>query len=317
VPFRALSLTALAGAISLGTAPLDAQTLVALPTRFVSDRFFVTPVTTRGDTLLLFTDSGGGGPWVIRPVLERLGGTPRFLAVEDGDSVFSGGKFPTFKPGASIPTALGQPDGSLIGFGTKAMPEMEGAVGMLGQRWFAGRVWVVDYPGKQLSVYDTPPAPIPFGEHTIPMTLKKPPQASHPRIRVLIDGDTIDMLLDTGATSQLTPTAVRLLGGGPEIRASSFVAQRLTDRWRAKHPEWRIIARGEVGTGSDLIEVPNVNVAGYDVGPVWFAMRTNAPYDNMMKQLMDRPILASLGGNAFRSFRLTMDYPNQRVTFER
>lgn len=297
--------------------PLSGQHLTPLPTRFVSDRFFVAPVTTQGDTLVLFTDSGGGGPWVIKPVLERLGVTPTFVTVAEGDSVFTGGTFPTFKPTASIPTPLGQPDGSLGAFGTRAMPEMEGAVGMLGQRWFAGRVWVVDYPGKQLSVYDAPPAPKPFGEHTIPMTLRRPPQMSHPRIQVLVDGDTIDMLLDTGATSQLTPTAVRLLGGGPEIRAASFVAQRLTDRWRAKHPEWKIIARGEVRTGADLIEVPNVNVAGFDVGPVWFAMRTNAPYDNMMKALMDRPIVASLGGNAFRSFRLTMDYPNQRVTFER
>ncbi len=29
------------------------------------------------------------------------------------------------------------------------------------------------------------------------------------------------------------------------------------------------------------------------------------------------PILASLGGAAFRSFRLIMDYVNQQVTFER
>ena len=68
---------------------------------------------------------------------------------------------------------------------------------------------------------------------------------------------------------------------------------------------------------ADLIEVPVVTIAGYDVGPIWFAKRRDAAYDNMMSPQMDQPVDASIGGVAFRSFRMTMDYPHQRVTFER
>jgi len=68
---------------------------------------------------------------------------------------------------------------------------------------------------------------------------------------------------------------------------------------------------------ADLIGVPNVSIAGYDVGTIWFAKRPDGVYDGMMKAIMDKPILASIGGGAFRQFKLTMDYINQRVTFEK
>ena len=71
------------------------------------------------------------------------------------------------------------------------------------------------------------------------------------------------------------------------------------------------------GSKADMIEVPTLSIAGYTVGPVWFAKRRDMVYDGMMKQLMDKPILASIGGAAFRPFKITMDYPNQRVTFEK
>jgi len=50
---------------------------------------------------------------------------------------------------------------------------------------------------------------------------------------------------------------------------------------------------------------------------VWFAKRPGRVYDGMMKALMDKPILTSIGGAAFRQFKLTVDYVNQRVTFEK
>jgi hypothetical protein len=53
-------------------------------------------VTTQGDTLLLLIDTGGGGVWMIKPVLERFGLAPEFVSVEQGDTVFTGGKFPAF-----------------------------------------------------------------------------------------------------------------------------------------------------------------------------------------------------------------------------
>ena len=86
---------------------------------------------------------------------------------------------------------------------------------MVGHNWFAGRVWVLDYPRHQASYFETPPTPRPFGAHTIPMTLKAPLVRDDPRIQVIVAGDTVDMLLDTGATSVLSPEAIAVVGAGP------------------------------------------------------------------------------------------------------
>jgi hypothetical protein len=238
------------------------------------------------------------------------------MAIAEGDSVWDGGTFPTFKAGLGIPPALGTPKGQIYGTSSKDITELAGG-GMVGHNWFAGRVWVLDYPHHQAAYFATPPAPKPLGPHTIPMTLKKPLTRDDPRIQVIVSGDTIDMLLDTGATSVLAPEAVAIVGPGPAERASAFAAARLWDRWHTTHPDWRVIVGGETNMKQDLIGVPNVSIAGFDVGTVWFAKRPNSVYDGMMKQLMDKPILASIGGTAFRQFKLTLDYVNQRVTFEK
>jgi len=296
------------------SATLGAQTII--PTRYVADRFFAAPVTLQGDTLMMLMDTGGGQVFVSKRALERMGTTPRFLAVEGGgDSVWDGGKFPTFKPGLGIPPALGNPPGQI--YGASAPREVLGGDGMVGHNWFAGRVWVLDYPRHQAAYFETAPPPKPLGPHTIPMTLKAPLMRDDPRIQVLVAGDTVDMLLDTGATSVLSPEAIAIVGAGPAARASAFVAQRQFDAWHTNHPDWRVIAGGEANSHADLIGVPNVSIAGYDVGTIWFAKRSNQVYDGMMKALMDKPILASVGGAAFRQFKLTLDYVNQRVTFEK
>ena len=303
--------------IVASTVAATAAAQTVIPTRYIADRFYAAPVTQQGDTLLMLMDTGGGTVWVIKPVLEKLGIKPKFEAVEEGDSTFAGGPFPRFRTGASIPPALGRPAGQIAGFGVRPMADFDGAVGMVGHNWFAGRVWVLDYPHHQAAYFETPPPPKPFGPHTIPMTLKRPLTRDDPRIQVIVAADTVDMLLDTGATSVLSPDAIAIVGPGPAVRASAFVAARLWDGWHQKHPDWRVITGGEANMHADLIGVPNVSIAGYDVGTIWFAKRPDRVYDGMMKALMDKPILASIGGTAFRQFKLTMDYVNQRVTFEK
>jgi len=197
------------------TAAAQAQTVV--PTRYVSDRFFAAPVTQQGDTLLLLMDTGGGNVFVPKSALVRMGITPKFVQVAEGDTVWDGGPFPGFKSGASIPPALGTPRARIFGYGNGLPGEMAGA-GMVGHNWFAGRVWVFDYPHHQVSYFENAPPPKAFGSHTIPMTLKKPLTRDDPRIQVIVAGDTVDMLLDTGATSELSSEAVGIVGAGPAKR---------------------------------------------------------------------------------------------------
>src|SRR5262245_18628752 len=81
-----------------------------IPTRYIADRFFAAPVTPESDTLMLLIDTGGGGVWMIKPALERLGLNPQPLGVVHNDTVFTGGKFPIFDANASIPIPLGSVD---------------------------------------------------------------------------------------------------------------------------------------------------------------------------------------------------------------
>jgi hypothetical protein len=115
----------------------------------------------------------------------------------------------------------------------------------------------------------------------------------------------------------LTDSAHALLADGrPARRAASFISAAVFDRWRAAHPEWRVIERA-TSFGAPMIEVPEVEVAGYRIGPVWFEGRRAGVFEEWMSQWMDAPIVGALGGNALRFFRVTADYPNAVAVFEK
>ncbi|AOH35153.1 hypothetical protein BGP89_01255 [Luteimonas sp. JM171] len=81
------------------------------------------------------------------------------------------------------------------------------------------------------------------------------------------------------------------------------------------HPEWRVIQGAQAGTGSDMIEVPEVEIAGFTVGPVWFTHRPDAAFHDMMSSMMDQRVEGAIGGNAFRHFVMTVDYPRAVAYF--
>jgi hypothetical protein len=70
-------------------------------------------------------------------------------------------------------------------------------------------------------------------------------------------------------------------------------------------------------SGSTMIEVPIVTVAGYQVGPVWFTARPDKQFDEWMSQWMDKKIHGALGGSIFQYFQITVDYPNAMAYFEK
>lgn len=125
------------------------------------------------------------------------------------------------------------------------------------------------------------------------------------------------MLLDTGATTWLTADAVAALGnGGPAVRATSMIKASRIVRWRAEHPTWRVIETAQRGSGARMIEVPNVTIAGIEVGPVWFTERPDANFTSVLSTMMTGPVEGALGGNALRSMRITIDYRHARAWFE-
>jgi hypothetical protein len=117
----------------------------------------------------------------------------------------------------------------------------------------------------------------------------------------------------------LTDSARAALGDRrPARRASSFVVQSVFDRWRQGHPQWQVIeGADQLGdTTLPMIEVPDVDVGGFRVGPVWFAARPDQNFVHFSRW-MDRPIVGALGGSALQYLQVTLDYPGAVAVFAR
>jgi hypothetical protein len=141
---------------------------------------------------------------------------------------------------------------------------------------------------------------------------------SFPRIRVEIDGDSLDLLFDTGATVRLAPEAMAQLGGQEPERGTSFITSTIVRRWRTRHSDWRVIEDADLNrSGMAMIEVPRIAVAGHTVGPVWFTERPDRNFHEYMSQFMDQRVEGALGGSALQYFRVTADYPRAVAGFSR
>ncbi len=295
-----------------------------LPAKFVADRVVLVPTTASGQVLELMTDSGGGSDQLSEAAVARLrlptepadipGLREELGEAADGTRL---ARFPAFAEGQGIPDVRFL-DGRLMVFPEafvrqQTPPGLTRYDGFLGHRWFADRTWTWDYAGE--AFYREPAAfqpdpdarAMPLGFLTSALGKRV---FSMPRMTVRVDGRELPMLLDTGATTVLTPEALAVLGdGGPAERATSMVADNVFRAWRAAHPEWRVIEGGQAFSGADMIEVPEVEIAGFTVGPVWFTHRPDANFHDMMSSMMDAQVEGAIGGNAFRHFVMTVDYP--------
>ncbi len=296
---------------------------VELPATEEANRFFVTPVTPKGEKLRLYTDSGGG-LFLLAGTVQRLGLSRHALG--EGPEKAEGTELPAFRPGASIPPPLRNHGGLIILPAGQEKGFLAGTDGMLGQAWFSGRVWTWDYPAGRLLWHPDGGLPAVDASHRVTLGFQtdKAGQrtADFPRIAATIDGETLDLLFDTGAMVSLSPEALAKLGEmgekGPVIRGTSFIAAVHFDGWRKKHPGWRVIENADLGVnGEPMIEVPALTVAGYTVGPVWFTRRPDKNFHQFMSQFMDRQVEGALGGSALRFFRVTVDYPKAVAVFER
>ena len=302
-----------------GPEPVDLGTQV-MPTVYLTERFFVRPVTMRGDTLTLFTDTGDNGR-LFQASIEKLGWQVDTVKTARGDVMLA--DLPAFKPSRSIPASMPAPVNKTRMIVAPPIDRFDTlmsarAIGQLGQPWFAGRIWTFDYPGKRLLLHAQAPArrardrEIRF-EYLTDTAGK--PISSTPRLGVEIEGDSLLLIFDTGATVWLTDSAMTVMRDGrPAERSWSLVRNATYRSWRAKHPEWRVIERANQVNGGDMIEVPSMRIAGFDVGPVWFGTIPDRPANARPAPLRIR-IDGTLGGDALRFFSVTVDYPAQAMVF--
>jgi hypothetical protein len=296
---------------------------VTIPTRYLAHRFVATPTTVDNLTLTLFTDSAGQ-LFIYEDVAQRLKLSVVILPREENSREFKVAALPAFKSSAGIPPPLGSAfEQRLLIKPRPANPTIleQQRDGMLGQQWFADRVWTFDYPKQTLlwrAAGDLPPHD---KSHEVKLAFKTAPsgkrQNNFARIQIEVDGETLDFLLDTGASNILSKEALKQINDGdPAERATSFLTQSVFDKWHKKHPEWRALENIETLTGAAMIEVPAVKIGGFTVGPVWFTVQPDRTFHAVMDQIMDKPAEGALGGSALHYLRMTVDWPNAVAVFE-
>lgn len=320
-------------AASNGMPAMQASTSIVdrvIPTRYSADRFFATAVLARGDTAAMFLDTGSGSyVWdVFLPYLE--------LTVKDTITNARGIKtavatFPSFRADASLPLAVAQ---SAQGTGLlvyavdwRAQNNFAAWIGresqgQLGSNWFNGRVWTIDYPGRRLVLRGASSA---SGEPGREQAFRYYTDSTGQRVGhlgyvdVLIDGDTIAMLMDTGATVWLSSAALeRVNDGGPSERSTTHIPNWLFTRLHERHPDWPVIERADLWFGCSLIRVPSIAVAGYQVGPTWLSVLpgpATPPAGSASAPAWTRRQGGTIGGSLLRHFVVTLDYPRGVVRF--
>lgn len=229
---------------------------------------------------------------------------------------------PNLSPAADIP--LPPESSSALGENLAVRPPHQllkpGGTGFLGAPWFATRVWEFDYPGQTLSLIPEMEWADRPDEHTVYLGFQTDADGNRtthfPRITIAVDGDSIDVLFDTGATLLAKESTAEHLGK-PETAniGTCFIIDSIFTAWQEAHPDWEVIKNAEWQTGMPVIKVPKVGIAGYEVGPVWFTKRPDNSFTDRMSRWMDKPISGAAGGSLFQYFRIIVDYPEQVAEF--
>ncbi len=298
-----------------GEGATEPAPVLTLPTVHDDHRFFVVPVTGKGKKLKFLT--GTGDESIIYSDSAR--DLNAVITLRQKSTFIH---LPTMDPEHEIPTSRG--DDGFVRVVSHRFRRPYTAVdcwGILGQAWFADRIWTLDYPARQMLLRPVGDLPTVEKKHRADLAFRNGlaggREKSLPRLRVSIAGEHVDVLLHTGASAVLdNAVAKKLADKRPAARAMSFISQSQFDTWKAKH-KWRVIERAEQGSGAAMIEVPKLTIGGFEVGPVWFMARPDAHFSERVSRSLDRRVVCTLGGNALRFFRLTLDIPGSVALFEK
>jgi len=312
----------LSGAVARAQTPVGTETPapaklepLTLPAVYDDHRFFVVPVMADG-TKLNFLTSTGEESIIYSNWAREL---QVAIMVEEERSAI---QWPTFDPDHDIPASRGNDGAIRIVPHRYRRPYLAAdCAGILGEAWFADRIWTLDYPAQKMFLRPVGDLPAIDRKHAIHLAFRSALDGGRennlPRLEMSVAGEHIDMALHTGASAVLDEDVVKKLDDKrPAIRAVSFISQSQFDAWKAKHP-WRVIEKAEQGSGAAMIEVPTVTIGGLEVGPVWFMVRSDTYLREQFSSKLDRRVAGALGGNALRFFRVTLDIPDAVALFEK
>lgn len=307
-----------------------------VPVDYVEGRFFARWQLDDGTFLRFFLDTGGPRDNLLSSTVHRLHLTREIRPMEE-DSVswvripatIARQLSPALRTNDWLDPAPGMTDGSVRVMATfpggpldamlgNEASEVGRIDGILGPDWFAGRIWTLDYQGHRLFQGTTDAVNVLPAACWEPLGFQADSTGrrttNFPRITARIDGEEVQLLFDAGATTTLTDSVWHAIGvPGPRTRGASFIVHERFERWRAKHPEWRIIVNADAEFHNRMILVPAVEVGSARLGPVWFSERPDNAFHQWMSQWMDRTIDGALGGSALAHAIVVLDYPGSRA----
>lgn len=297
-----------------------------LPSLLIDGRFFLKIPTLNNDTLIGFCDTGGGYTAIYYKSVQKLKLELKISQVDiDGEKtnfIYAKDLFDSNK--VPYPT-IGNYYKSHIDYPFFEIPDTSEHMDLfskyvhhevfLGQFFFINKSWAFDYKSGKLYV-NTPVNAA--EENTQSIGFKKDRQGNkrfgHPSMQIVVDGEIIDVLFDTGATLLLGENSATEFGN-KKATGGSFIAKSIFDIWHKQHPDWRVIEKGEM-TGADLIEVPEVKVGKLTAGPVWFAKRPDEAWSRGMIGSMDKVVKGAIGGSFLQYFKVSIDYNSELIKFE-
>lgn len=307
----------------------EGKEIKQLSAELIDGRFYLKIPTVKGDTISAFCDTGGGYTALYSTTLERLGLESAVRSVEIkneavqlvyAEEVYLNHNIPYPGIGGYYRPSIDKPFFEVPSLDQESALFLEFVPhdAFLGQFFFIEHAWTFDYTSGKIYV-NTPLDENVITENTQALGFKKnmfgKKKSGHPSMKLEIDGEMIDFLFDTGASILLSENGKRESGATSKSIGGSFISKTVFDRWRRRHPEWRIINKGEL-TGSDLIEVPHVRVGHLSAGPVWFAVRSDEVWSNGMIGSMDKVVNGAIGGSFLQYFRVTVDYNSELIRFE-
>lgn len=315
---------------SIGNSQINDQP-VLLNSKFIDGgRFYLKIATTSGDTLLGYGDTGGGFTAVFPAAIDKAKLNSSVKTISDGNMEHSYIKFGDLVSDKKIPpieipfsfpikeSIFLIPDNKMLEEGQNLLKTIPQDI-FLGQFFFLGKAWTFDYLNEKIYV-NTPVIKTKANEKNIQyLGLKKDSAGNklfgHPSIKIIVDGDTLDMLFDTGASFILTDSGKTKLNTEKESLAGSFIARSVYDKWISRHPDWKIFSKSDMGT--NIIEVPEIKIGQYIAGPVLFSVRPDEAWSEWMIKSMDKVVKGAVGGSALKFFKVKADYNNELIEFTR
>ncbi|TAM26914.1 MAG: hypothetical protein EPN68_06705 [Rhodanobacter sp.] len=313
-----------AAALAAGPSATPLASAQVVPTTYEAGHFYATPETADGHRLRLQVDTGGGGNatmyWISAAAAKRLGLKTASCLLDKQPTPVA--PLPDYRPGHGLPPPASNPCGNALLVAPKGTGDADGQLG--GAYLSGGLVWTFDYPAKRLIAEGSAWRPD-ARAHATPLGFQRDDKGEmtdgFARITLHVDGQPLEMLLDTGATAHPSAAGEKA-SGTPTVNGigvASYITTSVMNRWHKAHPGWRVVVKGDDLAGARyaarLIEVPKVDIAGWTVGPVWFTERPDTAFHDFMSSMMDKRVEGAVGGNVFQHFVMSIDYPHATAYF--